>query len=565
MRSKGYTSYSDPGFSRFLRRSFSYHLGFEERDFGKPVIAICNTFSEVNRCHAHFNNGLIQAIKRGVVMEGGIPLEFPTISLGEPFLHPTSMLYRNLMAIDTEEMIRAQPLDAVVLVGGCDKTVPAQLMGAASANVPAILITGGPMLNGEYMGRTLGACTDCRHFWTEFRAGHIDEETLRGIGEQLAPSAGHCQVMGTASTMACLAEALGMMLPGAAAYPAPDNRRLRLAQETGRAAVRLALAGGPTPRQIITRAAFENAITVLHALSGSTNAVLHLLAIAGRCGVDLKLEDFDEIGRRTPVLANVRPAGEYQMQEFANAGGVPALMKELAPLLHLHVPTVSGKPLREILESVRPTRYRHVIRPLSDPLWEGGGLAILRGNLCPDGAVIKTRAASPHFLRHRGRAVVFRSTEDLEARINDPNLDVRPDDVLVLQNAGPKGHPGMPEAGWLPIPKKLLDQGVRDMVRISDARMSGTAKGTVVLHVAPEAAVGGPLAFVRDGDLIELDVPNRRLELLVPPAELERRRAEWRPPEYRDRGYLYLYRQHVLQADKGADFDFCRADFVAGA
>lgn len=565
MRSKGYTSYSDPGFSRFLRRSFSYHLGFEERDFDKPVIGICNTFSEVNRCHAHFNNGLIQAIKRGVVMEGGIPLEFPTISLGEPFLHPTSMLYRNLMAMDTEEMIRAQPLDAVVLVGGCDKTVPAQLMGAASADVPAILITGGPMLNGEYEGRTLGACTDCRHFWTEFRAGRIDEETLRGIGEQLAPSAGHCQVMGTASTMACLAEALGMMLPGAAAYPAPDNRRLRLAQETGRAAVRLALAGGPTPRQIMTRAAFENAITVLNALSGSTNGVVHLLAIAGRCGVDLKLEDFDEIGRRTPVLANVRPAGEYQMEEFAAAGGVPALMKELAQLLHLDVPTVSGKPLREILTSVRPTSYRHVIRPLSDPLWEGGGLAILRGNLCPDGAVIKTRAASPHLLRHRGRAVVFRSTEDLEARINDPNLDVGPDDVLVLQNAGPKGHPGMPEAGWLPIPKKLLDQGVRDMVRISDARMSGTAKGTVVLHVAPEAAVGGPLALVRDGDLIELDVPNRRLELLVPPGELERRRAEWRPPVYRDRGYLHLYRKHVLQADKGADFDFCRADFVGGS
>jgi len=560
---KRLTSYSDPGFSRFIRKSFSYHLGFEEADFDKPIIGIANTYSEVNRCHSHFNYGIVQAIKRGVAMEGGIALEFPTISLGEMYTSPTTMLYRNLMAMDTEEMIASGPYDAVIMLGGCDKTVPAQLMGAASADVPAIELTGGPMLNGEYERQTIGACTDCRGFWTEYRAGTINAQQLADIGMQLAPSAGHCQVMGTGSTMATVAEALGMMLPHAAVTPAPNNKRLQIAQATGRAAVRLAKSGGPTPRQVMTRKAFENAITVLNAVSGSTNAVVHLAAIAGRCGVDLPLELFDEIGRRTPVVANVRPAGKYQMEELFAAGGIPAVMKELAPLLHLDAMTVTGMTVGELLE-VTPTTsevYRDVIYSYAKPMHPDGGLAILRGNLAPNGAVIKVKAATPELMQHKGRAIVFRNTEELEARINDPNLDVTPDSVLVLQNAGPKGHPGMPEAGWLPIPKKILDMGIRDMVRISDARMSGTAKGTVVLHVAPEAAAGGPLGLVREGDMIELDVQQRVVNLLVDEAELARRRAECKAPVYRDRGYVHMYRQHVLQADLGADLDFCRLEY----
>lgn len=556
MNQKG-TSYGDPGFSAFIRRAFGRHLGFSVEDFDKPIIGICNTYSEVNRCHSHFRP-IVDAIKRGVIMAGGIPLEFPTISLGEVFTNPTTMLYRNLAAMDTEEMIRAQPLDGVVLLCGCDKTTPAQLMGAASADLPAIMVTGGPMQNGEYEGQMLGACTDCRAFWQEYRAGEIDDETLEEINASLAPTAGHCMVMGSASTISACAEALGMMLPGGAAIPAPDQRRLAHAQESGRQAVRLVEAG-ITPSQIMTKPAFENAIRLMMAVGGSTNAVIHLTAIAARLGIRLPLDFFDTLGRKTPFLANLRPAGKYQMQELFNAGGVPVVMKELAPLLHTDVLTVTGESLGANLEKVKAAseRYRDIVRPLSNPLHDSGGIAVLKGNLAPDGAVIKPKAASAHLLKHKGRAVVFTSIQDMEERVDDPDLDIGPGDVMVLQNSGPVGAPGMSEAGMLPIPKKLLAQGVRDMVRISDCRMSGTAFGTVVLHVAPEAAIGGPLALVRTGDIIELDVEERTLELRVDEDELKRRRAEWTPPAPAyDRGYGKLFLDHVLQADRGCDFDF---------
>ncbi len=561
------TSYGDPEFSVFLRRAFARHLGFDDADFHKPVIGICNTYSEVNRCHTHFPP-LVEAVKRGVLMTGGIPLEFPTISLGEVFTSPTAMLYRNLAALDTEEMIRAQPLDGVVLVGGCDKTTPAQLMGAASADIPAILLTGGPMLNGEYEGRTLGACTDCRFYWQEHRAGRVSEQELEEINQALAPSAGHCMVMGSASTMAVVAEAMGMMLPGAAAVPAPDNRRLRLAEETGRQIVSLVQAE-LRPSQIMTYDAFVNAIRILQAVGGSTNAVIHLVAIAGRLGIDLPLSLFDELGRSTPFLANLRPAGRFQMEDFAKAGGVPAVMKELEDLLQRDCITVTQHTVGEnlaVYHRPRHEKYHEIIAVREEPLAENGGIAVLRGNLAPNGAVIKPKAATPQLLTHTGRAVVFDSVEDMEARIDDPDLKVVAEDVLVLRNAGPVGAPGMPEAGMLPIPKKLLVQGVRDMVRISDCRMSGTAFGTVVLHVAPEAAVGGPLALIETGDFITLDVPNRILSVALDDAQLARRRAAWQPRfDKATRGWTRLYQEHVLQADLGCDFDFLRRVSVQSA
>jgi dihydroxy-acid dehydratase len=554
-QNKKLTSYGDAGFSSFIRQAFNRHLGLAEADFNKPVIGICNTESEINRCHAHFGP-IVDAMKRGVLMAGGIPLEFPTISLGEIFTSPTAMLYRNLAAMDTEEMIRAQPLDGVILIGGCDKMTPAQLMGAASADLPAIMFTGGPMANGEYEGKVLGACSDCRYYWQEYRAGKIDDEELAEINAALAPTAGHCMVMGSASTMAVCAEAMGMMLPGAAAIPATDNRRLFLAQETGKQIVSL-VEKGITPSQIMTKNAFENGIRVLMAVGGSTNAVIHLIAIAGRLGIKLPLELFDRLGQTTPFIANLRPAGKYQMEDFFRAGGTPAVLKELETLLHPDELTVTGKTLGESLQNIKVSEvYRDIIRPFDDPLHKSGGIAVLRGNLAPSGAVVKPKAASSDLLKHKGRAVVFTSIEDMEARVNDPDLDIQPDDIMVLQNGGPVGAPGMPEAGSLPIPEKLLKQGVRDMVRISDARMSGTAFGTVILHVAPEAAVGGPIGLVRTGDIIELDVDNRKLELHVSEDELNRRRSEWKPPVSADRGYVRLYQQHVLQADEGCDFDF---------
>lgn len=554
---KKLTSYGDAGFSKFIRQAFNRHLGYDQRDFEKPIIGICNTESEINRCHAHFGP-IVEAIKRGVLIAGGTPLEFPTISLGEIFTSPTTMLYRNLAAMDTEEMIRAQPLDGVVLIGGCDKMTPAQLMGAASADIPTIMFTGGPMANGEYEGRTLGACSDCRYFWQEFRAGKIDEEELESINAALAPTAGHCMVMGSASTMAVCAEALGMMLPGAAAVPATDNRRLRLAQETGEQIVKV-VEENLTPSRIMTPQAFENAIRVLMAVGGSTNAVIHLVAIAGRLGIRLPLELFDELSRTTPFLANLRPAGKYQMEEFFRAGGTPAVMKELESLLHRDEITVTGRTIGDNLQHVKVSEvYRDIIRSFADPLYPEGGIAVLKGNLAPNGAVIKPKAASKHLLQHTGRAVVFTSVQDMEDRVNDPGLDITPEDIMVLQNAGPVGAPGMPEAGMLPIPEKLLRQGVRDMVRISDARMSGTAFGTVILHVSPEAAVGGTLGLIRTGDIIEVDVTARKLHVRLTDEQVAARREQWRPPVPESRGYTRLYQQHVLQADEGCDFDFLR-------
>jgi dihydroxy-acid dehydratase len=555
---RGLTHYGDPAFSLFIRGAYARGSGLTAEDLGRPIIGIAQTWSEFNPCHRHLRE-VAEAVKRGVWSAGGLPLEFPTISLGEIYLSPTSMLFRNLMAMDTEEMILGQPMDGVVLLGGCDKTLPAQLMGAASADHPAIVVTAGPMLAGRYEGARLGACTDCRRLWSEHRAGTLDAARLEAIQGELFPSTGTCMVMGTASTMAALTEALGLTLPGMAAVPAPLSRRLRLAEAAGRRIVEM-VREDLRPSAILTREAFDNAGRVLMALGGSTNAVVHLPAIAGRAGVPLALDDFDRLARTTPMVANVRPAGKYHMEDLAEAGGVPAVMKVLAPLLHLEARTVTGRTLGSGLEGVpSPGSWQDVVAPLDRPFKSEGGLAILRGSLAPDGAVLKVAAATPALLRHRGPACVFRDLADLAARVDDPGLPVSPASVLVLQNAGPVGGPGMPEAGSLPIPQKLLATGVRDMVRVSDARMSGTAGGTVVLHIAPEAAVGGPLALVRDGDEILLDADARRLDLLVPETELRRRHADWRPPAAPPaRGYRRLFAERVLQAPDGCDFDFLR-------
>ena len=531
--------------------------GFSERVFeGKPVIGICNSWSELNNCNAHLRQ-VAEAVKRGVWEAGGFPLEFGTISLGEMLMKPTTMLYRNLMAMDVEECIRAYPLDAVVLLCGCDKTTPAQLMGAASADIPALMVPGGPMLKGMWRGQELGSGTDVRRFWDEVRAGRMTEEEWCEIEGCISRSAGHCTVMGTASTMACLAEALGMTLPGCADIPAADSRRLSIAEESGRRSVEMAVEG-LCPSRILTPEAFENAIRVDMAIGGSTNAIVHLVAIAGRAGMELPLSKFDEISRTTPVIANVKPSGEFLMEDFNYAGGLPAAMKEISALLHLSALTVNGKTLGENLGRAACFN-REVIKPLSEPLRPEGGTVILKGNLAPQGAVIKQSAASPHLLRHKGRAVVFENGEDLLARLDDPKLEVDENSILVLKNAGPKGAPGMPEWGHLPIPAKLLKAGVKDMVRLSDARISGTSFGTIVVHIAPESAVGGPLAVARDGDWIELNVPERRLELLISEAELQKRLAGWHPPApHYERGYGKMYLDHILQAPEGCDFDFLR-------
>ena len=552
--SRSRTFFEEKGVAGFTHRAFTKSMGYDETDMSRPVIGICNTFSELNNCNRHLKE-IAEVVKRGVWQAGGLPLEFPTISLGEIFLSPTSMLYRNLAAMDTEEMIRAQPLDGVVLLVNCDKTIPAAMMGAASADLPAILLSGGPMLSGHHQGQILGACTDCRRLTTEYQAGTLDADAYREIEDGIVRSIGHCMVMGTASTMNSLAEALGIALPGNGSIPAPDSRRLRLAVAAGRRIVDLAQEG-VRPSHIMTEQAFENAITLLCALGGSTNAVVHLPAIAGRLGIELPLALFDEISQRTPLITNMRPAGQYQMEDLFHAGGISAVLKQLLPLLHAESPTVTGRSLAENVEGAE-IYNPDVIRTLDDPLQTEGGLATLRGNLAPDGAVIKHAAATPALLHHRGRAVVFRDVADLRSRIDTSDLDVTEDDVLVLQNVGPVGGPGMPEVGNFPIPGKLLKQGVRDMVRISDARMSGTAFGTIVLHVAPESAVGGPLSLVQDGDEIELDVARRYLHLHVDEAELARRRASWSPPEsVFQRGYGWLYLKHVTQAPQGCDFDF---------
>lgn len=558
-RERGYTrrltEYGDRDFARFVRLSFASSQGFTPKSLGKPIIGIVNTYSELNNCHRLLPD-LAAAVKRGVWAAGGLPLEFPVISLGEIFLHPTSMLLRNLMSMDVEAMLRAQPLDAVVLLGGCDKTLPALLMGAASADIPAIVVAAGPMLPGAYGGERVGACSDCRRFWGAYRRGELEQTELAELETQLAPTAGTCGVMGTASTMACLTEALGMMLPGGAAIPAVYAERLRQGEWSGERAVALA-EERLRPSQIMTERSFDNALRVLLALGGSTNGIIHLTAIAGRLGIRLSLDRLNELSAQTPVLAAVKPSGENYMVDFQRAGALDALLPELRDELHRDARTVAGFTMGERLEQ-RPRRLpdSRVIYPRSHPYQEAGALVALRGNLAPDGAIIKRSAASPHLLQHTGRAVVFRSLADLAERVDDPELEVRADDVLVLQNAGPRGGPGMPEAGYLPIPKKLT--GVKDMLRLSDARMSGTAFGTIVLHITPEAASGGPLALVRDGDRIELDTARARLTLAVAERELARRREDWRPPEIPTRGYERLYHEQVQGADLGADFAFLR-------
>ena len=554
---RGLTAYGDEDFSLFLRKAFIKAMGYTDDALERPIIGITNTFSGFNACHRNVPE-LIDAVKRGVMLAGGLPVEFPVITLHESFAFPTSMYLRNMMSMDTEEMIRGKPVDATVLIGGCDKTVPALLMGAASANVPAIMLVTGPMLTGNHRGERLGACTDCRRFWARFRAGEIDQQEINEVNEKLAPTAGTCMVMGTASTMALCTEAMGMMLPGGAAIPAVMADRIRNAEATGARAVAIAKEK-LTPAKIMTVRAFENALRVLLAISGSTNAIVHLAAMAGRLGITLDLEAFDRIGRETPVLVDLKPTGQHYMEDLYRVGGLTTILREIKPLLNLDALTITGRTLGAEIDAAPATIKQDVVRPFKNPIFGEGGMAVLRGNLAPGGAIVKQSAATAKLMQHEGRAVVFDTLEDLAERIDSPDLDVAADDVLVLRNAGPKGAPGMPEAGYIPIPKKLAQQGVKDMVRISDARMSGTAFGSIVLHITPESAVGGPLALVKDGDRIKLDVANRRLELLVPDAELEARRKKWRAPKSRagdERGYRKLFLDTVQQADRGCDFEF---------
>jgi dihydroxy-acid dehydratase len=554
---RGLTNYGDADFSLYLRRSFAKSMGFSSEMLARPVVGIAQAAGGFNSCHRHFPE-LVEAAKRGVLAMGGLPLDFPTISLGEVFLSPTSMMFRNLMAMDVEEMIRAQPMDAVVLVGGCDKTVPALLMGAASADLPAVQLVGGPMLPMGFRGERLGACTDCRRFWAKYRAKEISDREIQDIEGNLATTAGSCAVMGTASTMAALAEALGMSLPGTAAIPAVHSDRLRAAEASGRQAVAM-IGTDLRPSRIITERSIENALRVLLAIGGSTNALIHLAAIAGRVGVTVSLQRLNTLSDETPILVDLKPTGQHYMSDLFVAGGIGAVMRELKSLLHLECMTVTGETLGERLSDDAPWIDREVIRPLNDPYQKHGGLVALFGSLAPNGAIIKRSAADPRLFEREGRAVVFSSLDDLAARIDAPDLEVTADDFLVLQNAGPKSGYAMPEAGYLPIPAKLARAGVKDMVRISDARMSGTAYGTIVLHVSPEAAIGGPLALARNGDRIALSVSGRRLDLLVDEAELAKRRSMHRPSTLDGmRGYARLYMQSVLQAEAGCDFDFLR-------
>ncbi|MEF7613196.1 IlvD/Edd family dehydratase [Aquincola sp. MAHUQ-54] len=555
---KGLTNYGDRGFSLFLRKAFIKGAGYTDGALDRPVVGIANTGSAYNPCHGNAPQ-LIEAVKRGVMLAGGLPMDFPTISVHESFSQPTSMYLRNLMSMDTEEMIRAQPMDAVVLIGGCDKTVPAQLMGAASAGIPAIQLITGSMLTGSHRSERVGACTDCRRYWGRFRAEEIDAQEIADVNNQLVASVGTCSVMGTASTMACIAEALGMTVPGGASPPAVTADRIRVAEQTGTQAVQIARER-LTIDKVLTAKAFENAMRVLLAIGGSTNGIVHLTAIAGRLGFEVDLKALDRMGRETPVLLDLKPSGDHYMEDFHHAGGMATLLRELKPLLHLDALTVTGRTLGEEIERAGPGFPQDVVRTRANPIYPQGGIAVLQGNLAPGGAIIKQSAANPLLMEHEGRAVVFENAADMAERIDSPDLDVTADDILVLKNIGPKGAPGMPEAGYIPIPLKLAKAGVKDIVRISDGRMSGTAFGTIVLHVTPEAAVGGPLAHVRSGDRIRLSVKERALELLVAPQELARRAAE-RPvmPPTAERGYRKLFLQTVTQADQGVDFDFLRA------
>ncbi len=562
--SKGLTQYGDQGFSLFLRKAFIKGAGYTDLALDKPVIGITNTGSAYNPCHGNMPQ-LMEAVKRGIMLAGGLPMDFPTISIAESFAQPTSMLTRNLMSMDTEEMILAQPMDAVVLIGGCDKTVPAQLMGAASAGIPAIQLVTGAMLTGSHRGERIGACTDCRRYWGRFRAGEIDQAEVDAVNNQLVASVGTCSVMGTASTMACIAEALGMTLPGGASPPAVTADRIRIAEQTGTVAVQMARSR-LTIAQVLTAKAFENAMRVLLAIGGSTNGIIHLTAIAGRMGFEVDLKALDRMGRETPVLLDLKPSGQHYMEDFHHAGGLATLLRELQSLLHLDALTVTGRTLGEEMARHTAPFAQNVVRPACNPIYPQGGIAVLQGNLAPGGAIIKQSAAAPALMEHVGRAVVFENLQGMAERIDAETLDINADDVIVLKNIGPKGAPGMPEAGYIPIPMKLARQGVKDIVRISDGRMSGTAAGTIVLHVSPEAAIGGPLGLVRNGDRIRLSVAARALDLLVSDAELAQRRAASPVLEpTAPRGYRKLYLQTVTQAGEGVDFDFLRAATMRGS
>jgi dihydroxy-acid dehydratase len=560
---KGLTSYGDHGFSLFLRKAFIKGAGFTDAALDRPVIGIADTGSDYNPCHGNTPQ-LIEAVRRGVMLAGGLPMRFPTISVHESFASPTSMYLRNLMSMDTEEMVRAQPMDAVVLIGGCDKTVPAQLMGAASARIPTIQLITGSMLTGSHRGERVGACTDCRRYWAKYRAGEVDVEEIADVNNQLVASVGTCSVMGTASTMACIAEALGMTVPGGATPPAVTADRIRIAEQTGAQAVQMARSG-LTIDKILTPAAFENAMRVLLAIGGSTNGIVHLTAIAGRMGVEVDLAALDRMGRETPVLLDLKPSGQHYMEDFHHAGGMATLLRELKPLLRLEAMTVTGRTLGEEIERAGPGFVQDVVRSIARPVYPQGGIAVLRGNLAPGGAIIKQSAADAKLMEHEGRAVVFENVEDLVNRIDHDDLDVTADDILVLKNIGPKGAPGMPEAGYIPIPRKLARAGVKDNVRISDGRMSGTGYGTIVLHVTPESAVGGPLAYVCSGDRIRLSVKSREISLLVSAEEMARRAAQ-QPvvPPVAERGYKKLFLQSVTQSDQGVDFDFLRPPKMVG-
>jgi len=551
--SRGLTSYGDQAFSGYLRRSFALSMGYSPEMLAKPVVGICQAPGGFNSCHRHVPE-LVEAVKRGVLAAGALPIDFTTISLGEVYLAPTSLKFRNLMSMDVEEMIRAQPMDAVVLIGGCDKTVPAQLMGAASADIPTVQLVTGPMSTSRYRGERLGACTDCRRFWARYRGGEISGQDIREVEGRLATTSGTCAVMGTASTMAAVVEALGMMPAGGAAVPSVDSERLRIAEASGQVAVSM-IGSQLTPSRIITPAAVENAARVLLAIGGSTNAVIHLTAIAGRLGIKLDLRKLNEWSENTPVLVDLKPTGAHYMEDLASAGGIPAVMRELRPLLHLECLTITGETIGERLDRWDVWVDRSIIKSLEEPLQPKGGLVALFGTLAPSGAIIKRSAADPRLFEKEARCVVFSSPEDLATRIDDPDLDVEANDILVLKNAGPSSEVCMPEAGYLPIPRKLAAKGIKDMIRISDARMSGTAFGTIVLHVAPDAASGGPLAALESGDRVRLSIRERRIDHLIPP-EILRARKTSTPAPVPSRGYSWLHRTFVTQADEGCDFSF---------
>ena len=555
--SKGLTSYGDDDFSKFIRRSFAKSMGYSNKSLDKPIVGICYTESGYNNCHRNFPE-MLEAVKRGVLSTGALPISFPVISLGETFLNPTSMVYRNLMSMCVEEMINAQPMDSVILMGGCDKTVPALLMGAFSANIPSTLLVSGPMMTGHYKNERIGACTDCRRFWSKYRANEIDKEEINIIEDKLATTAGTCAIMGTASSMSIISETLGIMLPGASCIPSVHSDRLRASEETGVIAANLSISKNFLPYDIVTKKSFENALRVLLAISGSTNAVIHLTAIARRLGIVISLEQLNKISDETPVLVNLKPTGEGYMEDLYNSGGLDPILHELKDQLNLDTIDVTGQTLGERLEN-KKNYYKNesIIYSKSNPLNKEGGLIALFGSLAPEGAILKRAAASQNLLEHEGKAIVFSSLKDLANRIDDPELDVTEDDILILQNAGPSSKSGMPEAGYLPIPKKLSQKGVKDMIRISDARMSGSAFGTIILHVTPESNAKGPLSIVQTGDKIKLSASNKSLDLLISKEEMKDRLLKFRSTENsHKRGYKYLYQKNVLPASQGCDFDF---------